>query len=224
MRKRPHIRSHRHRNPRRHLPLEFMNLVVQHRVLPRRRGRRRSMLREVLEDRERRHRRNVPLLHQLHRVLAQLCRVVDRRYPRLRRIQRPRLALRMHAHIGPQPRRFLHARLQLRLRVLVRRMKIPKLRIARHPRHPRLPARNHRIRPRLVHLHERRSLLVLLPNRRHNLIRVVRVIRVAQHVLRGIEVVRVLMSAQKIDGIAADPQPWPRNQSLVNRPHHRRIR
>ena len=71
------------------------------------------------------------LLHQLHRRIAQLRRVIDRRHPRLGRKQRARLALIVNTHVHPQPRRFLHARLQLRLGVLIRRVKCPELRIPR---------------------------------------------------------------------------------------------
>ena len=34
--------------------------------------------------------------------------------------------------------------------------------------------------------------------------------------LRGIEVIGVFVPAQNIDGVAADAQPWPRNQPLVD--------
>ncbi len=65
---------------------------------------------------------------------------------------------------------------------------------------------------------------MLLSDRLHNLLRVVRVIRVPRHMRRRIVVNRVLMPAQNADRVPADPHPRPRNQPRIDRPHHRRVR
>ena len=60
----------------------------------------------------------------------------------------------------------------------------------------------HRVGPGLVDFHEIRALLVLLPDHRDDLIRVVGVVGVRQDVLRRIEVIGILVAADEVDGIA----------------------
>ena len=149
------------------------DLVIEHGVFARRRCRRGRMVREIFEDGEGGHCRNVLLLHHFHRRFAQLRCVIDRGHARLRRKSRPRLALAMHANVGVKPSRLGHGCLQLFLGVLVRSMEFPKLRIARFlarldlradriAHAGRTAGRHHAVRSGLVNLGEVRTLLVLL--------------------------------------------------------------
>ena len=80
-----------------------------------------------------------------------------------------------------------------------------------------------RVRAGLVDLDEVGALLHLLAHDRDDLLGVVGVVGVRQHVLRGIEVIGVLVAAQNVDGVAADAQPRPGNQSLIDGVADRRV-
>ena len=64
---------------------------------------------------------------------------------------------------------------------------------------------------------------MLLPDRGDNFIRAVGIRCVGQDVLRGIEVIGVLMAAENIDRIARDAQPRTRDQPFVDRVAHRAV-
>ena len=167
------------------------------------------MFRKIFKNRKCRNREDPLFAHQPHRLIAQLIGVIDRRHSRLRCKQRSRLARRMYRHARPNSRRLLHRRAQLSLRVLIRRRELAIL---------------YHVRTSLINLGEVRALLILLAHHRYQLICIIRVIRIRQNMLRGIEPDRVLMPAQDVDRIPADPHPRPRNQPLINRITHRRIR
>ena len=120
--------------------------------------------------------------------------------PACGRIERARLAHAVHADAdaGAEPLCLLDRRGQLRLGVLVGRVQ---------------HAVNHAVRSGLVDLGEVRAFLVLLAHHCNDLVGGVGVVGVRQHVLRGIEVVGVLVPAQNVDGVGADAQARPGNDA-----------
>ena len=161
------------------------------------------------------------LLHQVHRPVAQLSRMINGCHARLHREPRRGLALTVHADVNAQPRRLAHGRGQLGLGVLVRCVEIPELWIACLVAQPpelradrvaqarRRSVGHHLVVPCSVDLHEVRPFLVLLPDRLDQLLGVVGIVGVPQDVLRRVEADRVLMPAQDRDCHAADTQPRP---------------
>src|SRR5271167_2140522 len=74
----------------------------------------------------------------------------------------------------------------------------------------------HAIRTRLIDLYEIRTLLVLPANRGNDLISRVGVGCVRQHMLRGIETIGILVAAENVDRIAADPQARSLNRAAID--------
>src|SRR5271170_7489159 len=139
MREWSHIRSDREGNARSELLLEFPDLVVEQLTYALRLDRRRRMLCKVLEQRERRDSRDMLLLHDPHRLVAELRGMVDGNHACLGGIERAGLAHCMYGNDGTQARRLVDRRLELNDRVLIR--------CTQH-------AVAHAIRTRLVYLHE----------------------------------------------------------------------
>ena len=65
---------------------------------------------------------------------------------------------------------------------------------------------------------------MLLSDGGHDFIRAVGVRGIGQYLLRGIEVIGILMPAEDVDRIAGDAQARTRNQSLIDRVPHRGVR
>ena len=177
---------------------------------------------------------NVLRLHERHRAVAELRRVIDRRHARLRGKARGRLALAMHAHCHVQPRRLGHRCLELVLGVLVRRVERPERWIARLIPHAELRAErvaeagrraggNHLVRTGRVDLDEARAFLHLRADGLNQLLGVVGVVGVPQHALRRVEANGVLVSTEDRDRVAADAEPRAGNPAGVDSVAHRRI-
>ncbi len=80
-----------------------------------------------------------------------------------------------------------------------------------------------RVSASLIHLDEVGAFLYLLANHFDNLLGTVGVVGVGEYMLRGIEVIGVFVSAEDVDGVAADAQAWPGNQPTVDGVAHGRV-
>ena len=114
----------------------------------------------------------------------------------------------MDRHNTAESRSLINRRLELRGRILIRRMQ---------------HAIQHGVRPGFIHFNEVRSFLMLLPDRGNNFIRVVGIGRVGQDLLCGIEVIGVFMAAEYIDRISRDAQSRTLDQTFVDRVAHRAV-
>ncbi len=147
-------------------------------------------------------------MHQAHGLVAELEGVVDRRDSRLDSVQRAGIARGMNRNLPTRARRFRHGGRELLLGVLIRRDQV---------------AVHDAVVAGLVDLGEIRAFLLLLAHHLDELLNVVGVIGIRQHVLRGIEAVGVLVSAEDVDGIAADAHPRAGNQPGVDGVAHRGV-
>src|SRR5690349_24430646 len=104
MREWTYVGSHGEWNPCRNLLLEFLNLEIENLMLARALGWSRGVLGKIFEDGECGHGEDVFLLHQPHRLFAQLVGVIDRSHARLSRIERSRFSGCMHGNMPAQSR------------------------------------------------------------------------------------------------------------------------
>ena len=139
-----------------------------------------------------------------HGFVAELVGMVHRLHASLYRVQRSGLAGGVNGDRAGA-RSFGHRSCELRLGVLVRRLQ---------------RAIDDLVRAGLVDLGEVGPLLQLLAHDFDDLLGVVGAVGVRQHVLLGIEAVRVFVSTENVDGIPADAKPRPRNQALIDRVTH----
>ena len=79
---------------------------------------------------------------------------------------------------------------------------------------------NH-VRAGLVNFDEIGALFELLANRSHQFGGIVGIGRVRKHVLRGVVMIGILVSAENVDGISADAQTRSRKQALIDGVAHR---
>ncbi len=156
---------------------------------------------EVVEDGEGGHGEDALFLHQADGLIAQLRGVIDGSYAGLRCVQRSGFAHGVHRDNRAKTMRFFNRGGQLRGSVLVRRAQ---------------DAVNHVVGAGLVDLREVGALLVLLSHHFDNLLGGVGVVGIGEHVLRGIVAIGIFVSAQQVDGVAADAQARPGNKSLVD--------
>src|SRR5207302_4848260 len=90
MREWAYVGAHGEWNSCRNLFLEFLNLEIEDLVLARALGWSRGVLGKIFEDGECGHGKDLLLLHQPHRLFAQLIGVIDRSHESLRPVERPR--------------------------------------------------------------------------------------------------------------------------------------
>ena len=201
MREWANVRTHRHRHARRELFAKLPRVKIEH--LAFRRGLRRScgMFREVFENREGRHGKDLLVAHDPHRFIAELEGMIHRHYARAGGVKRPGFSGGVYRHALAHARGLLHRGAKLGFGVLVGRGEL---------------AAVVRVGAGLVDLDEIRAFLELLPDRLHQLPRVVRPRGVGEHALLGVEAVCIFVPAEDVDGIAADAQARTRNPAIVD--------
>ena len=164
-------------------------------------GLRFSVLREVVEDGEGGDGGDLFFAHEAHGLVAELRGVVDGGDAGLRGVERAGLAHGVDADGDAEAMSFSNGGGELLRSVLVGRVE---------------DAVNHLVGAGLVDLDEAGALLVLLADDFDELLGGVGVVGVGEDVLCGVEADGVFVSAENVDGVAADAQAWSGNEALVD--------
>ena len=201
VRKGSYVGTHRHGHTVGQLAVKLLHVKVELLMLERCLLRGGCVRRKILRDGKGRHGVDLPFPHQAHGFVAELVGMVDGGYARLGSIESGRLAGAMHGNPALQAGRLGYGRGQLRFGVLDDGVKL---------------AVFEEVAAGFINLDKVGAVLNLLADHGHQLIGSVGVGGIGEHVLLGVEVERVFVAAQDVDGVTAKAQPRPGNKPLVD--------
>jgi hypothetical protein len=139
--------------------------------------------------------------YQPHGLFAEFGGMVDGGDAGLRGVEGAGIVLRVNGDHGAEAMRFSHGGGELRLSVLVGRVQT---------------AVDDCVFAGLVDLGEVGALLVLLADHFDELLDGVGVVGIREQVLRRVEAVGIFVTAQNVDGVAADAHAGPKNEAMID--------